>query len=61
LKYGTDETLLVVDELFEHIQFYLMKASMELAKSLDLVSISIELNTLMDYFQWICITKELMS
>jgi hypothetical protein len=44
LKYGTDETLLVVDELFEHIQFYLMKASMELAKSLDLVSISIELN-----------------
>jgi ribonucleoside-diphosphate reductase alpha chain len=22
LKYGTDETLLVVDELFEHIQFY---------------------------------------
>jgi ribonucleoside-diphosphate reductase alpha chain len=32
LKYGSDESLLVVDELFEHIQFYLMKASMELAK-----------------------------
>lgn len=34
LKYGEQETLEVVDELFEHIQFYLMKASMELAKEL---------------------------
>lgn len=32
LKYGEAETLNVVDELFEHIQFYLMKASMEIAK-----------------------------
>ncbi len=34
LKYGEQQTLEVVDELFEHIQFYLMKASMELAKEL---------------------------
>lgn len=34
LKYGDPQTLEVVDELFEHIQFYLMKASMELAKEL---------------------------
>lgn len=32
LEYGSDESLIVIDELFEHIQFYLMKASMELAK-----------------------------
>lgn len=32
LKYGQQDTLNVVDELFEYIQFYLMKASMELAK-----------------------------
>lgn len=34
LKYGTQEILDMTDELFEHIQFYLMKASMELAKEL---------------------------
>jgi ribonucleoside-diphosphate reductase alpha chain len=34
-KLYTDETALpLMDELFEHIQFYLMKASMELAKEL---------------------------
>ncbi len=32
LKYEDAETLPLVDELFEHIQFYLIKASMELAK-----------------------------
>jgi ribonucleoside-diphosphate reductase alpha chain len=34
LKYGTQEILDVTDELFECIQFYLLKASMELAKDL---------------------------
>jgi ribonucleoside-diphosphate reductase alpha chain len=31
-KYADDEALPLIDELFEHFQFYLIKASMELAK-----------------------------
>lgn len=32
LKYEDDEALVLIDELFEHFQYYLIKASMELAK-----------------------------
>jgi hypothetical protein len=42
LKYGTDETLLVVDELFEHIQFYQWKLY-GVSKEFDLGEYSIEL------------------
>jgi ribonucleoside-diphosphate reductase alpha chain len=32
LKYNDNEALLLIDELFEHFQYYLIKSSMELAK-----------------------------
>jgi len=32
LKYGSDETLLLLDELFEHFAYYLTEASVQLAK-----------------------------
>ena len=33
LKYEDEEALPLIDELFEHFQYYLIKASMELAKA----------------------------
>jgi ribonucleoside-diphosphate reductase alpha chain len=60
LKYGTDETLLVVDELFEHIQFYLMKAS-GVSKEFGPCEYFNRTKYSDGLLQWICITKELMS